>query len=46
MPVLLEEFKDDWWLWWIPLPHIGGSPYTYFKLTLWIDSGNCRPANR
>ncbi len=46
VPVSIEESKEDWWLWWVPLPHIGGTPYTYFKLTLWIDSGNCRPANR
>lgn len=46
VPVLLEEYKDDWWLWWAPLPHVGGRPYTYFKLTLWIDSRNCRIASR
>lgn len=43
-PVLLEESSDDWWLWWIPNPHIGGWPYTHFRLSLWIDSANCRAA--
>jgi hypothetical protein len=42
VPVSLEESKDTWWLWWIPNPHIGGLSYTYFQLTLRIDSANCR----
>jgi hypothetical protein len=46
VPVSIEESKEDWWLWWVPLPHIGGAPYTYFNLTLWVDSSNCRPASR
>ncbi len=46
VPVSLEESKEDWWLWWVPLRHIGGVPYTYFKLTLWVDSDTCRPVNR
>jgi len=25
-------------------PHIGGSPSTYFDLTLWIDTRGCRAA--
>lgn len=43
-PVVLEESKDRWWLWWLPLPHVGGTPYTYFTLALWIDSRACRAA--
>ena len=46
VPVAIEEFKDDWWFWWVPLRHVGGSPYTYFKLTLWVDSVACRASNR
>jgi hypothetical protein len=44
VPVSMEEFREDWWLWWVPLPHVGGAPYTYFQLTLWVDGANCRPA--
>jgi len=43
-PVVIEESREDWWLWWIPLRHVGGAPYTYFELAVWIDSGNCRAA--
>lgn len=32
----------DWLLWWVPLPHVGGKPYTYFSLTLRIDPLQCR----
>ena len=44
VPVMLEESRDAWWLWWVPLPHIDNSTRTYFELTSWIDSNNCRPA--
>jgi len=44
-PVELRESKSGWWLWWVPLPHIGGSPYTYFTLSVWIDSRACRAAS-
>ena len=46
LPVLLEEYPDSWWIWWVPLPHIGGKPYTYFNLTLWVDELHCRAASR
>jgi hypothetical protein len=45
VPVQLRESRNEWWLWWVPHPHIGGTPYTSFALTLWIDSSTCRPAN-
>lgn len=41
-PVSVEAYRDAWWLWWVPLPHIGGSPYTYFSLAVWFDSRACR----
>jgi hypothetical protein len=43
-PVELRESKSGWWLWWVPSPHLGGSPYTYFTLSVWIDSRGCRAA--
>jgi len=45
LPVLLEEYRESWWIWWVPLPHIGGKPYTYFSLTLRVDSLHCRAAS-
>ena len=45
VPVVIDESRDAWWLWWVPLPHIGNSPYTYFNLTMWVDSARCRPAS-
>jgi hypothetical protein len=44
VPVMPEESRDDWWLWWVPLPHIDNSTLTHFELTLWIDSAKCRAA--
>ena len=44
MPVALEESRDAWWLWWVPVPHIDNSASTHFSLTLWIDSARCRAA--
>ena len=44
MPALLNEYRESSWIWWVPLPHIGGKPYTYFSLTLRVDSSHCRAA--
>jgi hypothetical protein len=35
---------DDWWLWWVPLPHVGGTPMSHHTLELHLDSVRCRPA--
>jgi hypothetical protein len=42
IPVTVEEYTTDWWMWWVPLPHVGGKPYTYFSLTKRIDPVTCR----
>ena len=44
VPVIVEESRDAWWLWWVPLPHIDNSSSTHFEFTLWIDSASCRAA--
>ena len=41
IPLTLRESRDDWWLWWVPLPHIGGDPFTYFSTTVTVDAGTC-----
>jgi len=45
VPVSVEEYSADWWMWWVPLPHIGGKPYTYFGLTIRLDPIACRVLN-
>ncbi len=32
---------NDWWLWWLPLPHVGGTPYANYSFQIFIDSANC-----
>jgi hypothetical protein len=39
--VIVSTFRDDWWLWWVPLPHVGGKPYTSFSLSLTFDRSDC-----
>lgn len=45
IPVTFERRNTEWPLWWVPLPHVGGMPYTYFRSTLNIDEKDCLPAN-
>jgi len=42
VPLSIERRGDNWWLWWVPLPHIGGKPYTSFNVRLALDVANCR----
>jgi hypothetical protein len=44
VPVRLFEHDDTWWLWWVPLPHIGGKPYTSFSVHLRLDRARCTVA--
>jgi hypothetical protein len=36
--------SSDWWLWWVPLPHVGGTPSGHHALALHLDSARCAPA--
>ena len=45
IPVSVSESKGDWWLWWVPHPHIGGKPSTYFNIGISVDGANCRRLN-
>ncbi len=40
-PVTVSRYNSDWYLWWVPLPHVGGKPYTYYSLNLTIDEKDC-----
>jgi hypothetical protein len=46
MPVTLSEHPDTWWLWWVPLRHIGGKPYTSFSFSIQFNRDACRSAVR
>jgi len=31
----------EWWLWWVPLPHVGGVPRRYFDLAVKLNIRSC-----
>jgi hypothetical protein len=41
VPLTVSESRDDWWLWWVPLRHIGGPPFTYFDIAIRVDRSRC-----
>jgi hypothetical protein len=41
LPVTVTAFGDTWWLWWVPLPHIGGPPMQYFTVGVRLDRARC-----
>ena len=43
VPVAVEQSNEEWPLWWVPLPHVGGLPRQYFGLSIAIDSRACTP---
>jgi len=44
VPVTFHESREEWWVWWVPLPHIGGKPLTYFSLSISVDGSKCAAA--
>ena len=46
VPVAVHASNADWWLWWVPLPHVGGTPRRYVELVLQVDSQSCKIAVR
>jgi hypothetical protein len=44
LPITIRESGDTWWLWWMPLPHIGGKPYAYFSVSVTVDRTACSVA--
>jgi len=42
IPLTLRQGRADWWLWWVPLPHIGGDPLTDFSAKILLDSVPCQ----
>lgn len=41
VPVSIYQSRGDWWLWWVPLPHIGGVPRRYFQITAKVNTKTC-----
>lgn len=41
---LVNTSYSDWWLWWVPLPHVGGTPYRNVALRGAVDRAHCAPA--
>ena len=41
VPIRMAHSNDEWPLWWVPLPHIGGLPRQYFGLSLAVDARAC-----
>lgn len=40
-PIIVSEHPDTWWLWWVPLRHIGGKPYTSFSFLILFSRASC-----
>lgn len=41
VPVTMQRSKTGWQSWWIPLPHVGGTPFEYIQLQVDVDSRSC-----
>ena len=41
IPVEIITSNSDWLLWWIPHPHIGGKPYSYYSATIVVKQADC-----
>lgn len=46
VPMRIYRSNNEWWLWWVPLPHVGGLPRQYFEFSVAIDSRACAPVSR
>jgi len=41
IPVTVSESNSEWFLWWVPLPHVGGMPYTYYSVYITVEENDC-----
>ena len=41
IPASVSEYTDLWWIWWVPLRHVGGKPYTSFIIPIAINLDRC-----
>lgn len=40
-PITISQSRSDWYLWWIPHPHVGGKPYSNYSATIAVDVKAC-----
>ncbi|MGI9247826.1 MAG: hypothetical protein ACR2QI_02350 [Woeseiaceae bacterium] len=40
-PITIAQSNSDWYLWWIPHPHIGGKPYSDYSSTVMVNEEDC-----
>jgi hypothetical protein len=45
IPVTFDGSNNEWYLWWVPLRHVGGKPYTYYSVTIRVNENECIPLN-
>jgi hypothetical protein len=36
-----SKLYTSWWFWWVPLPHVGGTPINHYTISLHLDSERC-----
>lgn len=41
LPITISEYNTEWLLWWVPLPHVGGLPYTYYRGRIVLEQNDC-----
>jgi hypothetical protein len=46
VPLDLKVSRDSLLTWWIPLPHVGGVPFTTYSAQLEVDSRVCAVTGR
>jgi hypothetical protein len=44
VPAKVVSSIDELWLWWVPLPHVGGTPYRRVSMEFFVDTRTCAPA--
>jgi hypothetical protein len=40
-PITVSRSSSDWYLWWVPHPHIGGKPYSDYSSTMTVNEIDC-----
>jgi len=40
-PIAISRSSANWYLWWVPHPHIGGKPYSDYSATIVVDAKDC-----
>ena len=41
LPIIFSGYNSEWFLWWVPHPHIGGKPYSYFRASIDLEKHDC-----